>query len=80
MIMVIKILGTVLVAVGLFLTTNILSHNINKSIGWALSALGMFLFFVYGMICGNMIFAVLSFLFTIVNVYFSVDYFKKNRE
>ena len=80
MMMVIKILGAVLVAVGLFLTTNILSSKINKSIGWALSSLGMFLFFVYGMICGNMIFAVLSFLFTIVNVYFSVDYFKKNRE
>ena len=75
--MIIKILGAVLVAVGLFLTTNILSSKINKSIGWALASLGMFLFFAYGVICGNMVFAILSLLFAIVNVYFSVDYFKK---
>ena len=73
---IIKILGAILVAVGLFLTTNILSNKINKGIGWALSSLGMLLFFAYGMICGNMIFAILSLLFTIVNAYFSVNYFK----
>ncbi len=42
---IIKILGAILVAIGLFLTTNILSSKINKGIGWALSSLGMFLFF-----------------------------------
>ena len=80
MITTIKILGAILVAVGLFLTTNILSSKTNKSIGWALASLGMFLFFAYGIIYGHTIFAIISLLFAIVNAYFSVDYFKKNRE
>ena len=80
MMMVIKILGVILVAVGLFLTTNILPSKTNKSIGWALASLGMFLFFAYGVIYGHTIFAIISLLFAIVNAYFSVDYFKKNRE
>jgi len=75
---IIKILGAILVAIGLFLTTNILSSKTNKGIGWALASLGMLLFFTYGMICGNMIFAIVSLLFVIVNAYFSVNYFKKN--
>lgn len=77
---IIKILGAILVAIGLFLTTNILSSKTNKGIGWALASLGMLLFFAYGMICGNMIFASLSLLFAIVNAYFSVNYFKKDKE
>ena len=76
---IIKIFGAILVAIGLLLTTNILSYKINKGIGWALASLGMFLFFAYGMICGNMIFASLSLLFAIVNAYFSVNYFKKDK-
>ena len=52
---IIKILGAILVVIGLFLTTNILSSKTNKGIGWALASLGMLLFFTYGMICGNMI-------------------------
>ena len=76
----IKIFGAILVAIGLLLTTNILPYKIDKGIGWALASLGMFLFFVYGMICGNMIFASLSLLFAIVNAYFSVNYFKKDKE
>jgi hypothetical protein len=77
---IIKIFGAILVAIGLLLTTNILSYKIDKGIGWALASLGMFLFFAYGMICGNMIFASLSLLFAIVNAYFSVNYFKKDKE
>ena len=76
---IIRILGIILVIVGLFLTTNIVSVKINKSesIGWALASLGMFLFFVYSMICGNIISAIVSLIFTIINVYFSVNYFKQ---
>lgn len=75
---IIKILGIILVVVGLFLTTNIMSVKINKSesIGWALASLGMFLFFVYGIIYENIYFAVASLLFSVINAYFSVNYFK----
>ena len=76
--MTIKILAAILTVVGLILTTNIMSVKINKSkaIGWALASLGMFLFFIYSMVCGNIISAIVSLLFTIINVYFSVNYFK----
>lgn len=76
--MTIKILAAILTVVGLILTTNIMSVKINKSkaIGWALASLGMFLFFVYSMICGNIISAIVSLIFMIINVYFSVNYFK----
>ena len=77
---IIKIFGAILVTIGLLLTTNILSYKIDKGIGWALASLGMFLFFAYGMICGNMIFALLSLLFAIVNAYFSVDCFKEYKK
>ena len=76
--MTIKILAAILTVVGLILTTNIMSVKINKSkaIGWALASLGMFLFFVYSMICGNIVSAIVSLIFMIINVYFSVNYFK----
>lgn len=76
--MAIKILAAILVGAGLFLTTNIMSDKVNKSkaIGWALASLGMFLFFICSMVCGNMISAILSLIFTIINVYFSVNYSK----
>ena len=76
--MTIKILAAILTVVGLILTTNIMPVKINKSkaIGWALASLGMFLFFVYSMICGNIISAIVSLIFMIINVYFSVNYFK----
>ncbi len=78
----IDILGLILVIIGLLLTTNnVLTNRIasNEAIGWALAALGMFLLFVSDMISGDIIFAVITLLFTIVNAYFSVNNFKKDK-
>ena len=76
---IISILGTILVVVGLVLTTNMLSDKVspNKSLGWAIAAVGMFLFFIHSVLLGKIISSILSLLFTLINTYFSVNYYKE---
>ena len=79
---IINVLGTVLVVIGLLLTINVLSDKIafGKAIGWALATLGMILLFVYSVVSGNMIYAIVTLLFTIANAYFSIDCFKEYKK
>ena len=79
---IINVLGAVLVVIGLLLTINVLSDKIafGKAIGWALTTLGMVLLFVYSIISGNIIYAIVTLLFAIANAYFSIDYFKEYKK
>jgi len=79
---IINVLGTVLVVIGLLLTINVLSDKIafGKAIGWALATLGMILLFVYSIISGNIIYAIVTLLFAIANAHFSIDCFKEYRK
>lgn len=78
---IISILGTILVVIGLVLTTNMLGDkvNTNKSLGWGLAAIGMFLFFIHSVLLGKIISSILSLLFTLINTYFSVNYYKEEK-
>ena len=79
---IINVLGAVLVVIGLLLTINVLSDKIafGKAIGWALATLGMILLFVYSIISGNIIYAIVTLLFAIVNAHFSIDCFKEYKK
>lgn len=79
---VISILGGALVVIGLLLTINILPSKITyrRAIGWALATLGMVLLFVYSIISGNIVHAIVTLLFAIANAYFSVDCFKEYKK
>lgn len=75
---ILDIIGALFVTIGLLLTFDFLNKRIvsGRTIGWALAAVGMFLFFVYNVIIGNVLFGILSLLFTIVDAYLSVNYYK----
>ena len=51
-----------------------------KAIGWALATLGMILLFVYSIISGNIIYAIVTLLFAIANAHFSIDCFKEYKK
>ena len=75
---ILDIIGALFVTIGLLLTFDFLNKRIvsGRTIGCALAAVGMFLFFLYNVIKGNVLFGILSLLFTIVDTYLSVNYYK----
>jgi hypothetical protein len=78
---ILDIIGALFVTIGLLLTFDFLNKRIvsGRTIGWALAAVGMFLFFIHSVLLGKIISSILSLLFTLINTYFSVNYYKEER-
>lgn len=79
---IVAIIGITLGVVGLMLTIPFLytKLSLKEYFGWALASLGMFILFVHQTLFGNVFFAMMSLLFTIVNTYFCVNYFNETKK
>jgi len=73
------LVGLLLVAIGIILSFQTVSEKIklNVGIGWLIAAAGMLLLSLCEFISGSLIYAIITLIFAIVNIYICVNDFKK---
>lgn len=73
------LVGLLLVAIGIILSFQTVYEKIklNAGIGWLIAAAGMLLLSLCEFISGSLIYAIITLIFAIVNIYICVNDFKK---
>ena len=71
---IISLLGTILVIIGIILTIPSLCNktHISTTIGWAMAAVGMIIVSFCAFVAKNFVFATISLMFAMGNLYFCV--------
>ena len=74
----IRLFSILFILIGLILSFQTVCDKINIStgIGWLISAVGMFLLSFCEFFAGSLIYAIISLIFAMVNIYFCVNDFK----
>ena len=74
----IQLFGIILVLIGIILSFQTVRDkiNLNAGIGWLIAAVGMLLLSFCDFFAGSLIYAIISLIFAMVNIYFCINDFK----
>ena len=74
----IQLFGIILVLIGVILSFQTVRDkiNLNAGIGWLIAAVGMLLLSFCEFFAGSLIYAIISLIFVMVNIYFYINDFK----
>ena len=74
----IQLFGIILVLIGIILSFQTVRDkiNLNAGIGWLIAAVGMLLLSFCEFFAGSLIYAIISLIFVMVNIYFCINDFK----